>query len=265
VDRARRRVSLSARLCYGEPVRIPSAGSVLLLTLTGCPAPDDGATDPASSTAVDATSGTSTTSGTTSSTTTDPTTAAAATTGEPATTDSTDSTDSTTGDALPCACFQPSGSGGEFTILCPAPAKASASADCGGDTCTYDEAGITAALALLAAGAPGVVTWSVDQSDFLAPPHPRALATAANCSGQFCDGGIHILTGDGKVYSQEMEYNDLSGEIGPLVGATLRDASYFNMCAQNPELAARFACIRAAAEPPTFADECVPGDDLGYY
>lgn len=251
-------------------MRIPSVGSVLLLTLTGCPAPGDGATDPASSSGGDPTTGGSTTGDTTgdttssASTTTDPTTTAAATTGESTTTATTDTTD-TTGDALPCACFQPSGSGGEFTILCPAPAKAGASADCGGDTCTYDEPGITAALTLLAAGAPGVVTWSVDQSDFLAPHSPRALATAANCSGQFCTGGIHILTGDGKVYSQEMEYNDLAGEIGPLVGATLRDATYFNMCAQNPELAARFACIRNAAEPPTFADECVPGDDLGYY
>lgn len=62
-----------------------------------------------------------------------------------------------------------------------------------------------------------------------------------------------------------MEYDDLSGEIGPLVGATLRDATYFNMCAQDPDAAARFACIVNAAMPPTFADECVPGDGLGHY
>jgi len=276
VDRARRRVPLSPSLCYGVPVRIPSVGSVLLLTLTGCPAADDGATDPPGSTGVAATTGT-TTGGATSSapTTTDPTTTTGDTTSVDPATDTTDAgttdtTTDTTGGALACPCFEPSGSDGEFTILCPAPMKASVSASCG-DPCTYDEAAIATALTFLATGEPGIVSWSVDDSDFLVPPtprvmrDPRALATAATCSGQFCTGGIHILTGDGKVYSQEMEYNDLSGEIGPLVGATLRDATYFNMCAQNPELAARFACIRDAAEPPTFADECVPGDDLGNY
>jgi hypothetical protein len=258
-------------------VRIPNVGRVLLLTLTGCPAPDDGATDPSTSAATSAdttTTGTTTTGTTTTATTTTATTSPAPTTTDATTTsgdttsgttsDTTHATDDTTSGDPACACFEPSGSDGEFTILCPAPVKASISATCG-DPCTYDEAAIAAALTFLATGEPGIVTWSVEESYYAAPLTPRALATAATCSGQFCHGGIHILTGDGKVYTQEMEYDDLSGEIGPLVGATLRDATYFNMCAQDPDAAARFACIVNAAMPPKFADECVPGDELGYF
>jgi hypothetical protein len=239
-------------------MRIPKVEGVLLLTLTGCPKTDDGMTDPGTAEASTvAMAGTTASEGTTSEITTAPTTGGETTTG----TTAGESTD--TGEDS-CACFESIGGGATFNILCPAAGQASIVGSCSDDVCMYDEPAVDAALAFLATGEPGIVTWNVNTGSFAASASGGAVVRQkAACSAQFCVGGIHIVTGDGKIFTQTAENDDLSGSVSPLHGATLRPADFFTTCAQNPDVPARFDCVVNAMQGPDF-DDCSEGEDFGY-
>ena len=135
------------------------------------------------------------------------------------------STSATTGDAAStgepadtCACFSSPGPG-TFELLCPAEIKAEIDGACAGDDCTYDGVAIAAALAFLATGEPGIVLWTVDDGAVpaTASPGPQTRDLGATCPYQYCRGGIHIVTGDGKV-DLILGHSDPSGNAFLMLG-----------------------------------------------
>lgn len=186
-----------------------------------------------------------------------------------AATDDAASTSATTGDAAStgepadtCACFSSPGPG-TFELLCPAEIKAEIDGACAGDDCTYDGVAIAAALAFLATGEPGIVLWTVDDGAIpaTASPRPQTRDLGATCPYQYCRGGIHIVTGDGKVFTQTRESSDIPSVVSPLASATLRPALYFADCAQDPDVAARFACVTDPGQSPFF-EPCAEGTEF---
>ncbi len=161
-----------------------------------------------------------------------------------------------------CACFSSPGPG-EFELLCPAEIKAEIDGACAGDNCSYDDIAIAAALAFLATGEPGIVLWTVDDGAIPATASPdlRTRDLGATCPYQYCRGGIHIVTGDGKVFTQTRESSDIPSVVSPLASATLRPAMYFADCAQNPDVAARFACVTDPGQSPFF-EPCAEGTEF---
>ena len=175
-----------------------------------------------------------------------------------------EATGETGGSGESCACFS-SESPGDFDILCPAEVKAEIDGACSNKVCTYDAAAVDAALTFLATGEAGIVTWKVDTGlvPIVSPRPlgPRAHATSAHCPYQFCSGGIHVATGDGKIFTQTSMNEDSSTTISPLTGATQRAADYFKECAQNADIVARFNCVWDAGQAPDLGD-CAEGDEL---
>jgi hypothetical protein len=211
----------------------PPMSGVLLLSLTGCPTDKGDSGDSTSTTAM----------------TSEPTG------GTP------------TGD---CACFEELEPRG-FEVVCPAEVKAEITDDCSSGECILDAAAVDAALAFLATGEPGIVTWALegesyalvaDRTDDLTSPIV-GVGLYADCPFSFCSGGLHVVV-DGKIFTQTVQEMDLSGERSPLVGATLKEPAFFSECAKNPDVEARFDCVQAAMTAPEFST-CSPGEDLDYY
>jgi hypothetical protein len=249
--------------------------SALLLSLTACPGDKGGSDDGATldTTTADTTTDTASATDTKATDTTD----AADTTdgGATPTEDTVGTTEPTTGgpSSPDCECIEET-SPSRFDVVCPADIKAEITGDCTyDDECTYDEAEIDAALAFLATGEPGVVVWDINgepsallprSGDRGAPLRISALTgLAADCSDAFCTGGLHVVV-DGKIYTQTIEQMDLSGQRSPLTGATLKDATFFTTCAQQPEVRDRFDCVKAAMTAPEFS-QCAEGMDFDYY
>ena len=70
------------------------------------------------------------------------------------------------------------------------------------------------------------------------------------------------LVGDATMFRQHVIYCDLSAWTDPVVQRSLPPADYFTGCLAEPEVLARFICLRDAPFAPPLAI-CLDGEEYG--